>query len=58
VHGTAGALKAIQEELPERTWPVPLGVGGLVLIGAIEWPVAIGATALYVAFKHWRPRHA
>jgi hypothetical protein len=58
VHGTAGALRAVQDELPERSWPILLGAGGLVLVGAVEWPVAVGATALYVAFKHCRPRQA
>lgn len=57
VHGTASTLEAIQEELPERNWPVVAGAGALVLLGAVDWPVAVGGTVLYLAFKNWRFPH-
>lgn len=57
VHGTGSTLEAIQDELPTSNWPIYLGAGALVLIGAVDWPVAVGGTALYLAFKNWHPRH-
>ena len=53
VHDVTRTLEAIQEDLPRRSWPVGVALGGLVLIGVLDTPVALGLSAVYVAARYW-----
>lgn len=53
VHDVARTLEAIQDELPRRSWPVGVALGGLVLTGVLDAPVALGLSALYLAGRYW-----
>ncbi|WP_190814200.1 hypothetical protein [Saccharopolyspora pogona] len=44
--------------LPENGLPVYLGIGALVLVDLIEWPVAVAAGLGYYVLKRWRPQSA
>ena len=48
-------LAVARRVLPRQELPVYLGVGALAVVGAIEWPVAVGAGLGYAALRRWGP---
>lgn len=56
VDGALDTLVALQGRLPRSDVPVYLGAAAVVVAGVVEWPVAVGTSAIYLSFKWWRFR--
>jgi hypothetical protein len=48
-------IEVARRVLPDQELPVYLGVGALAVVGAFEWPVALGAVLGYAALRRWGP---
>ena len=52
-------VEVARRVLPEHGAPVYLGIGALVIVDLIDWPVAVASGLGYFLLKRWRtPRSA